>query len=121
MKKIIITSLISLMLATNVSAGTDSENNLSKKNSGEVKDCFESVNRATFKFNQVLDGVIFEPVAKGYRKLPSPVRTGTSNALENLTSPEFFLFSLFSPSVPALTFVANIKLISEVIIILFII
>jgi len=86
MKKIIITSLISLMLATNVSAGTDGEDNLSKKNSGEVKDCFESVNRATFKFNQVLDGVMFEPVAKAYRILPSPVRAGTSNALNNLSS-----------------------------------
>ena len=51
------------MLATNVSADTDGENSLSKKNSGEVKDCFESVNRATFKFNQVLDNIIFEPVA----------------------------------------------------------
>ena len=86
MKKILITSLISLMLATNVSAGTDGENNLSKKNSGEVKDCFESVNRATFKFNQVLDGVIFEPVAKAYRVLPSPVRAGTGNALDNLST-----------------------------------
>ena len=86
MKKIIITSLISLMLATNVSADTDGENNLSKKNSGEVKDCFESVNRATFKFNQVLDGVIFEPVAKAYRILPSPVRAGTGNALDNLST-----------------------------------
>ena len=74
------------MLATNVSAGTDGENNLSKKNSGEVKDCFESVNRATFKFNQVLDGVIFEPVAKAYRILPSPVRAGTGNALDNLST-----------------------------------
>ena len=74
------------MLATNVSAGTDGENKLSKKNSGEVKDCFESVNRATFKFNQVLDNIIFEPVAKAYRVLPSPVRTGTSNALDNLST-----------------------------------
>ena len=31
MKKILITSLISLMLAINVSADTDGENNLSKK------------------------------------------------------------------------------------------
>jgi len=86
MKKIILTSLISLMLATNVSAGTDGENSLSKKNSGEVKDCFEGVNRATFKFNQVLDGVIFEPIAKAYRVLPSPVRAGTGNALDNLST-----------------------------------
>jgi len=74
------------MLATNVSAGTDGENSLSKKNSAQVKDCFESLNRTTFKFNQVLDGVIFEPVAKAYRVLPSPVRAGTSNALDNLST-----------------------------------
>ena len=86
MKKIIITSLISLMLATNVSADTDGENNLSKKNSREVKDCFEGLNRATFSLNQGLDKVIFKPVAKGYRKLPSPIRSGTSNALENISS-----------------------------------
>ena len=86
MKKIIITSLISLMLAINVSADTDGEYSLSKKNSREVKDCFEGVNRATFKFNQVLDGVIFEPAAKAYRVLPSPVRAGTSNALDNLST-----------------------------------
>ena len=86
MKKFLLTSLISLMLVTNVSADTDGENNMSKKNSGEVKDCFESVNRATFKFNQVLDGVVFEPLAKAYRVLPSPVRAGTSNALDNLST-----------------------------------
>ena len=86
MKKIIITSLISLMLATNVSADTDGENDLSKKNSGEVKDCFENINRATFALNQGLDNLIFEPVAKAYRVLPSPVRSGTSNVLENLSS-----------------------------------
>ena len=86
MKKIIITSMISLMLTVNVSAGTDGENSLSKNNSGEIKDCFEVVNRATFKFNQALDNIIFEPVAKAYRVLPSPVRAGTGNALDNLST-----------------------------------
>ena len=86
MKKIILTLLLSLILATNVSAGTDGENNLSKNNSGQVKDCFENLNRATFKLNQVLDGAIIEPIAKAYRTLPSPIRSGTSNALDNLSS-----------------------------------
>ena len=85
MKKILITSLIAIILTSNVSAGTDGENSLSKK-SKPVKDCFESINRATFALNQGLDRVIFEPVAKVYRVLPSPIRTGTSNALENLSS-----------------------------------
>jgi phospholipid-binding lipoprotein MlaA len=52
----------------------------------EVKDCFEKLNRVTFALNMGLDKVIFEPLAKGYRKLPSPVRTGTDNALSNLSN-----------------------------------
>ena len=52
----------------------------------EVKDCFEGLNRATFAFNQGLDKAIFEPLAKGYRKLPMPIRTGTSNVLSNLSN-----------------------------------
>jgi phospholipid-binding lipoprotein MlaA len=73
------------MLSSNVSAGTDGEINLSK-NAKPVKDCFENLNRVTFSLNQGLDKVIFKPVAKGYRKLPTPVRTGTSNVLVNLSS-----------------------------------
>ena len=52
----------------------------------EVKDCFEGLNRATFALNQGLDKVIFEPISKGYRKLPIPIRTGTSNVLSNLSN-----------------------------------
>jgi len=86
MKKFLILPLLSFILTLNVSAGTDGENNLSKKNSGEVKDCFESLNRGSFVLNQGLDKVIFKPVAKAYRSLPTPVRTGTSNVLVNLSS-----------------------------------
>ena len=52
----------------------------------DVKDCFEKINRATFAFNMALDKVLFRPVAIGYRKLPSPIRTGTSNVLNNLSN-----------------------------------
>ena len=86
MKNFLITSLISLILVSNVSAGTDGDNSLSKKNPNQIKDCFENINRATFGLNKTLDDVIFEPIAKAYRVLPSPVRTGTGNALENLSS-----------------------------------
>ena len=57
-----------------------------KSNAEEVKDCFEGLNRATFAFNQGLDKTIFKPIAKGYRKLPMPIRTGTSNVLSNLSN-----------------------------------
>ena len=52
----------------------------------KVKDCFEKINRATFAFNMALDKTLFRPVALGYRKLPSPIRVGTSNALNNLSN-----------------------------------
>ena len=88
MRKILIASLLSLILASSVNAASDGNNNLSNnvKKPGVVKDCFEGLNRATFSLNQGLDKVIFKPVAKSYRKLPAPVRNGTSNVLENLSS-----------------------------------
>ena len=57
-----------------------------KSNAEEVKDCFEGLNRATFAFNQGLDKAILKPIANGYRKLPMPIRTGTSNVLSNLSN-----------------------------------
>ena len=60
MNKILITFLISIMLAYSASAGTDGVNSLSK-NSGPTKDCFEGLNRTTFALNQSLDKVIFQP------------------------------------------------------------
>jgi len=86
MKKIIISLIISITFMSNVIADTDGEKSLSKPSPKKVVDCFEGLNRATFSFNQGLDKVIFKPVAKGYRQLPSSVRTGTSNALINLSS-----------------------------------
>ena len=73
-------------MTLSANAGSDGENTISKKQPKPVKDCFETVNRGVFAFNQALDNVIFEPVAKGYRYIPSPIRTGTSNALSNLSN-----------------------------------
>ncbi len=86
MIKILQTSLITFFIMFCANAGTDGVNELSKNKPQEVKDCFETLNRGTFALNQGLDKVIFKPVAKAYRSLPSPVRTGTSNALLNLSS-----------------------------------
>jgi len=86
MKNILITFLISLMLISGASADTDGQKTMSKKDPGKVRDCFESLNRATFSLNQGLDKIIFKPVAKGYRSLPPSVRAGTSNALINVSS-----------------------------------
>ena len=86
MKRIILFLLLGLFLSVNANAGSDGQNELSKKSSnGEVKDCFEQINRGIFAFNQALDKLIVEPVAKGYRHLPSPIRSGTSNFLSNIS------------------------------------
>ena len=84
-KKISLILITTLALTVNVSAGTDGNLVLKKNQPADVKDCFEGLNRATFKFNQSLDGIIFKPIASIYRKLPSPARTGVSNSLENLS------------------------------------
>jgi len=51
-----------------------------------ANECFEKFSRGTLKFNQGLDRVIFKPIAKGYRALPVPVRSGTANFVGNLRS-----------------------------------
>ena len=83
--KIIKILLIATLLTSNAFAGSDGEIKLSKK-AKPTKDCFEKVNRASFVLNQGLDKVIFKPVAKGYRSLPSPIKSSTSNVLTNLSS-----------------------------------
>jgi len=78
MKKILIICLLAVCMAFAVSAETNDPTN--------VKDCSEGFNRASFSFNQGLDKAIFRPIAVGYRKLPSGIRTVTGNFLNNLSN-----------------------------------
>lgn len=49
-------------------------------------DPFESFNRASFAFNDTVDGAVLKPVAKGYVAVtPGFVRTGVSNAFGNVS------------------------------------
>ena len=86
MSRIFRVVILSLFIATSSMAGSDGQNELSKNTNGQVKDCFEGINRAVFSFNKGLDNLLIKPIAKGYRHLPSPVRSGTSNVLVNLSS-----------------------------------
>ena len=86
---ILILIIFSQLQVFNVYADTDGKLELSKKesnNTKEVKDCFETFNRGIFAFNQGLDKVLFKPLAKGYRTLPQPIRSGSSNVLNNITN-----------------------------------
>ena len=86
LKKIIIILITTFTLTANVNAGSDGDLLLKKNEPSEVKDCFEGFNRASFALNQGLDKIIFKPVASVYRVLPSPVKAGVSNSLDNLSN-----------------------------------
>ncbi len=49
-----------------------------------ANECFENTSRAIFKFNMAFDNAILEPIAKGFNKLPEPIRDSTSNFTSNI-------------------------------------
>ena len=86
MRKIIVILITTFALVANVYAGSDGELILKKNEPSEIKDCSETFNKASFALNQGLDKIIFKPVSSVYRVLPSPVKTGVSNSLNNLSN-----------------------------------
>ena len=86
LKKFLIIVITTLALTLNVSASSDGELVLKKNNPAEINDCFEGFNRASFALNQGLDKIVFKPVSSVYKKLPSPVKSGVSNSLNNLSN-----------------------------------
>ena len=59
---------------------------LASNNAKAVEECFEGTSRAIFKFNMAFDNVVLEPIAKGYNKLPDPIKNGTSNFTSNIAT-----------------------------------
>ena len=51
-----------------------------------TEECFERTSRAIFKFNMTIDDAIIGPIAKGYNKLPEPIKNGTSNFTSNIAT-----------------------------------
>ena len=56
----------------------------SVSNAKSAEECFEGVSRSIFKFNMAFDRTILKPIAKGYNKLPDPIKNGTSNFTSNI-------------------------------------
>ena len=86
-KKFAIFLISILLLSSKAIAASDgklllSDNEQPKK----IKDCFKTLNKITFSFNQSLDKALIKPIAKSYKKLPDPVQRGTSNAVKNLST-----------------------------------
>lgn len=86
-KKLLTILIFSSFISSNIHAAESHEEQILRTNDpAEVKECFEKVNRFTFAVNKKLDDIIFEPLAKGYRVLPNPIRNGVSNSLSNLSN-----------------------------------
>ena len=73
-KKLIRVLYLSLMLSLPITSAKATE------------ECFEGVSRAMFNFNMAFDDIILEPIAKGYNKLPKPLKDGTSNFTSNIAT-----------------------------------
>jgi len=86
-RKFLCITIFALLLQANMSyAGSVDEELKKSASTNTANECFEGLSRAMFKFNHALDGAVFKPVAKGYRALPSVLRKGTGNAVDNLRS-----------------------------------
>ncbi len=58
-------------------------------------DPYEGFNRKMWGFDRTLDKAVMKPVASGYRTvMPSPVRHGLSNMIENVSEPFSFINAL---------------------------
>ena len=51
-----------------------------------AEECFEKTSRSIFKLNMAVDNAIIEPIAKGFSKLPKPLKDGTSNFTSNIST-----------------------------------
>ena len=85
-KKIAIIFITTCALTCNVNASSDGELLIKKNDPSKVKECWEGFNRTSFALNQGLDKVIFKPVARIYKTLPTTVKSGVSNSLDNLSN-----------------------------------
>lgn len=88
LRKFIYIVICAFLFQTSIAmaGSTGSEDLKSKSSKNSAPECFEGVSRAMHSFNHALDKVVFEPVAKGYRAIPHPIRKGTGNAVDNLRS-----------------------------------
>ena len=90
--QILLTAFI-ILLSFNLLAGaaddvkTSSDDFETTDFEDEIYDPLESINRVIFGFNNVADRIVLEPVAKGYKKLPSPIQSGIGNFINNLKLP----------------------------------
>lgn len=58
--------------------------NLASFEAKSTEECFEGLSRSVMKFNMAFDDAILEPIAKGYNKLPDPIKEGASNFTSNI-------------------------------------
>ena len=84
----IIPAVLCLFLVLGMTACTRSQNPNVAWKKQEIAAPLEPVNRFIFGFNNILDKILIDPIAKGYNAiLPSFVRNSIQNFMHNLKSP----------------------------------
>ncbi len=59
-----------------------------------ARDPWQRMNRGIYKFNDAFDRAIATPVARGFVRLPQPLRTGVINFFNNVTYPDVIVNAL---------------------------
>src|SRR3990172_10269800 len=84
----IIIAILCLSAALGLSACAQSQKPDVAYKTSEISDPLEPVNRFIFGFNDILDKILIEPLAKGYKALlPSFARDAIQSFMRNLQSP----------------------------------
>ena len=92
MKERIIKLLVTLCASALVLSGCASQIPAAPKEERSPADPWEPMNRRIHAFNQGVDGVFFEPLARGYVKvIPGPIRQGINNFSMNLLGPLYII------------------------------
>jgi len=87
-RNVFVVSLVTVVMSVAACSYAQAKPDAAAKPHREMADPIEPVNRFIFGFNDILDHLLFEPLAKGYNAvLPSFVRDGVQNFMRNLQSP----------------------------------
>lgn len=84
----ILALMMAMVLTMGMGACAKTQDPNASYDSAAISDPIEPVNRGIFAFNNFLDIVLIEPIAKGYNKfVPDFMRDGIQNFMRNLRAP----------------------------------
>ena len=94
-RKLFIALSLVVFLLSVAGCASSRDQSLAYKSPTEISDPLEPINRAVFSFNNAVDIILFEPVAKVYRFVfPEIIRDSVRNFMLNLRTPLTFAHNI---------------------------